>query len=101
MERIQKPISEILPAMQISAANLLASQSQAVRPRATTAAFEPIAFRQTPAASVSVATTSPEPGPGAAPTTAAPAPAASSEVAPSFAARSGYVRPGSQIDIKI
>jgi hypothetical protein len=74
--------------MQISAANLLASQSQTVRPRpATTAAFEPIAFKQTPPSAVTQEN--------------ARQPAASPEPTPSAAAPGGYVRPGTTLDIKI
>jgi hypothetical protein len=77
--------------MQISAANLLASQSQAVRPSATAAAFEPIAFKQTPQSAVTQ---------GGAPTAAGSSPVGSSGTAAPRAS-TAYVRPGSQIDIKI
>ena len=82
--------------MQISAANLLASQSQAVRSPGPAAAFEPIAFKQTPQSAVApdAAMTKPAAGSnGTSPGTAAgfAAPRAST----------AYVRPGSQIDIKI
>ena len=77
--------------MQISAANLLASQSQAVRPSATAAAFEPIAFKQTPQSAVTQG--------GAA--TAADSSSAGAFAATTPRAATSYVRPGSQIDIKI
>jgi len=77
--------------MQISAANLLASQSQAVRSPSPAAAFEPIAFKQTPP---SVVTPSAVSKPD---TTAMGSTGTSSAAAP----RAAYVRPGSQIDIKI
>jgi hypothetical protein len=77
--------------MQISAANLLASQSQTVRSSGPAAAFEPIAFKQTPPSAVTQ---------GGAPTAAGTSSAgASGTTAPRAAA--SYVRPGSQIDIKI
>ena len=77
--------------MQISAANLLASQSQAVRSPSPAAAFEPIAFKQTPQSAVTQ---------GGAATAADPSPAGNfAATAPR--ASTAYVRPGSQIDIKI
>ena len=77
--------------MQISAANLLASQSQAVRSPGPTAAFEPIAFKQTPQSAVTQ---------GGGTTAAGPSPAGSfGATAPR--AGTAYVRPGSQVDIKI
>lgn len=87
--------------MQISAANLLASQSQAVRPRTNAAQFEPIAFRQTPAASPSEPASTVEPAVQNKTSAAPSAPAPAAEAAASIPGRSGYVRPGSHIDIKI
>ena len=81
--------------MQISAANLLASQSQAsVRTSGASAAFEPIAFKPPPQAAV----------PQESAKRTAPAPAATptgTRVAPGTAAASAYVRPGTNVDIKI
>jgi hypothetical protein len=82
--------------MQISAANLLASQSQTVRPSVTATSFEPIAFKQTPASAVTQNDAAPKQaatssGYGTAPVNAG------AGARPS----SGYVRPGTQIDIKI
>lgn len=78
--------------MQISAANLLATQSQTtVRTQATTAAFEPIAFKEAPAASVVQ-----EPA-----KKAAPAPSVNHIAATVTGPDSGYVRPGTNLDIKI
>ena len=81
--------------MQISAANLLASQSQASsRTPGAAAAFEPIAFKPTPQAAV----------PQDFARQTAPAPAA---MPPRTRATSGatpasaYVRPGTNVDIKI
>ena len=90
LERIRKPKSEILGTMQISASNLLATQSQAtVRARAAAPAFEPIAFKEAPPASVTQnAAASSEPA------AASPAPSA-----PSYGG--GYIRPGTNLDIKI
>jgi len=76
--------------MQISAANLLASQSQAVRSPSPAAAFEPIAFKPTPPSAV-------KPSAVSKPDTTESFAAPSSAAAP----RASYVRPGSQIDIKI
>jgi hypothetical protein len=82
--------------MQISAANLLASQSQTVRPSAAATSFEPIAFKQTPSSAVTQNDAAPKQvttssGYGAAPANAGEGSRPSS----------GYVRPGTQIDIKI
>ena len=79
--------------MQISAANLLASQSQAVRSPGPAAAFEPIAFKQTPQSAVAPDGAVPKPIVGKRPS---PEPGVGSA-----APRAIYVRPGSQIDIKI
>jgi len=79
--------------MQISAANLLASQSQAVRSPSPAAAFEPIAFKPTPPSAVKPSVVSKPDATGA-----GSSPAATSSAA---APRNVYVRPGSQIDIKI
>jgi hypothetical protein len=79
--------------MQISAANLLAAQSQTTaRAHGTTAAFEPIAFKEAPAASVMQ-----EPAKKPAPA----APAANHIAAAVTGPSSGYVRPGTNLDIKI
>jgi hypothetical protein len=89
--------------MQISTSNLLASQSQPPRSRSSEG-FEPIDFKSAPAASAATTTAATT---TVAATTAAPsATAASAASAPPSAATSasastGYVRPGSQIDIKI
>ncbi len=78
--------------MQISAANLLATQSQTtVRTHGATAAFEPIAFKEAPAASV-VQDPAKKP---------APAPAANHIATSVTTPSSGYVRPGTNLDIKI
>ena len=83
--------------MQISAANLLASQSQtSSRTQGTAAAFEPIAFKQTPPAAVSQDTVNS--------TATATAPAATpspTRAATSANTTGSYVRPGTTIDIKI
>jgi hypothetical protein len=76
--------------MQISSANLLATQSQVqARSRAPSPAFEPMAFKEAPAASVTQS---------AAPASSSPS-AASASTAPNYSG--GYVRPGSNLDIKI
>jgi hypothetical protein len=78
--------------MQISAANLLATQSQTtVRTHGTSAAFEPIAFKEAPAASVVQESVK----------KAAPAPAANHIAATVTGPGNGYVRPGTNLDIKI
>lgn len=78
--------------MQISAANLLATQSQTtVRTHGPTAAFEPIAFKEAPAASV-IQEPAKKP---------APAPAANHIAATVTGPGGGYVRPGTNLDIKI
>ena len=80
--------------MQISSANLLASQSQSVsRPREAAAAFEPISFKQTPQASVAADLAPPA-------ASAAPAPTAKSG-GTATDVYSGYVRPGTNLDIKV
>ena len=81
--------------MQISAANLLASQSQSVRSPGPAAAFEPIAFKQTPQSAVAPSAASKPDTTGA-----GNSPAGISSAAAPRAA-TAYVRPGSQIDIKI
>jgi hypothetical protein len=79
--------------MQISAANLLATQSQTtVRTQGTPAAFEPIAFKEAPAASV-IQETAKKPVPAA--------PAENHIAATVTGPSSGYVRPGTNLDIKI
>lgn len=79
--------------MQISAATLLASQSQAPsRTPGTAAAFEPIAFKQTPSAALSQDSVKPT-APAATPT--------ATRAATSASPTGGYVRPGTTIDIKI
>jgi hypothetical protein len=83
--------------MQISAANLLATQSQTtVRTHGTSAAFEPIAFKEAPAASAMPASVMPE-----SVKKAAPAPAANHIAATVTGPGNGYVRPGTNLDIKI
>lgn len=78
--------------MQISSANLLATQAQTVRPRnAAGAAFEPIAFKSAPPAAA--------PAKPADPKAADISPGASLLAASGPAA--GYVRPGTNLDIKI
>lgn len=80
--------------MQISAANLLATQSQmSIRSRGPAPAFEPIAFKEAPAAQM------PAPAAASATTSAPAAPAASA--APAAPSYGGYVRPGTNLDIKI
>ncbi|GAA0576734.1 hypothetical protein [Rhizomicrobium electricum] len=78
--------------MQISASNLLAAQSQTtVRRQAPAPAFEPIAFKEAPAASVVQDTAK----------KAAPTPAANVDFTPPTSPATGYTRPGTHIDIKI
>jgi hypothetical protein len=78
--------------MQISAANLLASQSQAPsRTPSTAAAFEPIAFKSTPQAAVRQDVAK----------QAVPAAMTGTNATTGTAAASGYVRPGTNVDIKI
>lgn len=75
--------------MQISAANLLSTQGQALlRPRADAAAFEPLAFQQTPMTRAAQG---------------APKPAESGTTARAAGASAGtgYVRPGTHIDVKV
>jgi hypothetical protein len=80
--------------MQISAANLLATQSQtSIRSRGPVPAFEPIAFKEAPAVQAAA--------PAAAPATAS-GPAAPAAIAtPATPSYGGYVRPGTNLDIKI
>jgi hypothetical protein len=79
--------------MQISAANLLASQSQAsARTPGTAAPFEPIAFKPPPQAAVRQDTAR-----QAAPAVTPPGTHSTARANPPNA----YVRPGTNVDIKI
>jgi|GEM_PF-1754654 len=84
--------------MQISTATMLASQTTATsRSGDQTAEFAPLMFKKT--ASTTVQTTAPAPSPAAsAPAAAAPRTAA---VQTSENPGSDYVRPGSNLDIKV
>ncbi len=83
--------------MQISAANLLASQSQAsVRTPGPTTPFEPIAFKPTPQAAVR-RDAAQDSARQTAPAATSPGPRTTAGVKPANA----YVRPGSNVDIKI
>jgi hypothetical protein len=78
--------------MQISAANLLATQSSQMTAnvRGPAATFEPIAFKEVPATQNTATTAA-----------SAPAPAANHAAAPAANPTGGYVRPGTNLDIKI
>ena len=81
--------------MQISAANLLASQSQTVaRPQSTAPAFAPIAFKQSAATATLDMSQETRNGETA---SAAPTKSNGTTAAP----YGGYVRPGTNLDIKI
>lgn len=74
--------------MQISTANLLASQSQPTRSRSSGDGFEPIAFKQAAPSAGSTAAEAQPVLPSARSSESTPAP-------------TGYVRPGTNLDIKI
>ena len=83
--------------MQISAANLLASQSQAsVRTPGAAAPFEPIAFKPTPQAAAPQRSAQ-----DAAKQTAPAVTLTGTRITHSTGPASAYVRPGTNVDIKI